>query len=380
MEKRLDKKILFLTSWYPSKENLLLGNFVEKHATIANEVAEVDVLFAVSSNKVDKLEISDKVIEGVRTVIVYYPKVKSKMPIWSSFLKKKAYLNALQTGFDKLHQKYDLVHLNISFPAGLFALKLKKNYQLDYLVTEQWTGFLPHKQTYLKLPFYIKRAFKKVFKNAKLVLPVSDHLGQHLKKLNLVDSYHPIHNVVNDTFFYPAKEKRDNNAPIRFLHVSTFDDAHKNISGMLTAFSQMEYDYVLHIITEGEEKEVWEMLGKFNIPKNRVAVDCKQTAKEVGKAMRQADCLVLFSNYETFSVVLAEAWTTGIPVIYSQCGGITEVNNPILGVQIQPKDTDALIKALSNYKTSDYSKELISDYSTRYSVESLKTEFRRFYK
>lgn len=380
MENRLDKKVLFLTSWYPSKENLLLGNFVEKHAVIANEVAQVDVLFAVSSDKVKELEISDKVIEGVRTVVVYYPKVKSNLPIWSSYLKKKTYLDALQAGFEKLNQKYDLVHLNISFPAGLFALRLKERYKLDYLVTEQWTGFLPHKQTYLKLPFYIKREFKKIYKNARLVLPVSDHLGQHLKKLKLVDTYHPIHNVVNQSYFYPSKENRVDEAPIRFLHVSTFDDAHKNISGMLTAFSQLDYDYKLHIISEGEEQEVWGMLEKFNIPKSRGIVDSKQTAKEVGEAMRKADCLVLFSNYETFSVVLAEAWTTGIPVVYSQCGGITEVNNPMLGVQIQPKDTDALIEALLSFKPTHYAKDLISAYSKRYSEESLKKEFREFYK
>src|SRR5690554_7447351 len=67
-----------------------------------------------------------------------------------------------------------------------------------------------------------------------------------------------MHNVVNDEYFYPSKKSVKHSQAIRFLHVSSFNDEHKNISGMLSAFGQLDRDFILHLITEGEESEVWE--------------------------------------------------------------------------------------------------------------------------
>ena len=378
MSKKLDKKVLFLASWYPSKRNLSLGNFVQKHAEIANEVAQVDVLYAVASDEIQKVEVTDEIINNVRTVIVYYPQAKSKTPIVSSLLKRQLYLNALKLGFEKLNQSYDLVHLNAVFPAGMFAQWLKKKYNTPYIATVHWTGFLPHHQVFKTLPFYIRNKYHSIFKDADLILPVSEHLGKALQELHLVDKYQVINNVVNSDLFYPNSQPKDSSV-VRFLHVSSFDDAHKNTSGMLSAFGQLDRDFLLHIITEGEESEVWEALKKHNVPKEKCIVESQQSAEKVGAAMRLATCFVLFSNYETFSVVLAESWTTGIPAIYTQCGGLTEIQNSVLGVQIPIKNELALIQELANFERSDYSSSLITEFAEIFSTNELKSVFYALY-
>src|SRR5690554_3026083 len=98
-------------------------------------------------------------------------------------------------------------------------------------------------------------------------------------------------------------------------------------------------------------------------------------AECIGEAMRLADSFVLFSNYETFSVVLAEAWTTGIPAIYSQCGGLTEINNVDLGVQIEVGDESALLEALSSFQKDAYPSEAIIQYAQRFTLISLRSIF-----
>lgn len=379
MGKKLDKKVLFLASWYPSKNNLSLGNFVQKHAEIANTVAHIDVLYAVASNEIQKVDITDEVINTVRTVVVYYPQSKSSLPVVSSFLKKQLYLNALKIGFEQLNQSYDLVHLNAVFPAGIFAQWLKKKYTIPYIATVHWTGFLPHHNVFKELPFYVRSKYRSIFKDANLILPVSDHLGKSLQVLQLVKEYKVINNVVDGDLFYPSLLTKESSSAVRFLHVSSFDDAHKNTSGMLSAFGKLEREFILHIITEGKEKEVWAAIEKFNIPKERCIVESQQTAKEVGQAMREADCFVLFSNYETFSVVLAESWTSGIPVIYTQCGGLTEDQNPVLGTQIQINDELALLKALVEFRNKDYSSKDIVAFAKRFSINELQCIFNSIY-
>src|SRR5690554_541931 len=121
MGKKSDKKVLFLASWYPSKEHKTLGNFVQKHAELANEVANVDVLYAVDSETVSEITIEEELVNKVRTIIVYYPPIKSNVPFISAVLKKETYLLALRKGFKYLDTPYDWVHLNAVFPAGLFA-------------------------------------------------------------------------------------------------------------------------------------------------------------------------------------------------------------------------------------------------------------------
>ena len=108
-------------------------------------------------------------------------------------------------------------------------------------------------------------------------------------------------------------------------------------------------------------------------------VNQKLNAKEIGEAMRNADCHVLFSNYETFSVVMAEAWSSGIPSIYSQCGGLTEISDSELGVQIQPKDCTDLAAQLEQFKRDDYSISTISEFGNQFSKESLTDIFHALY-
>ncbi len=379
MGRKSEKKVLFLASWYPSRENTTLGNFVQKHAELANEIANVDVLYAVDSETVEEITVVDELVNDIRTVIVYYPPIKSNVPFLSTVLKKETYLLALRTGFKYLDSNYDVVHLNAVFPAGMFARWIKKYYGTPFVATVHWTGFLPHHQMYESLPFYVKRVYQQIFSSASKVLVVSDHLGKSLQKLDLVKDYTVLNNVVKSKYFYPKVEERANNLPNRFLHISTFDNDHKNISGMLSAFSRLEKDFVLHLISEGEASDVWKAIEKHNIPKEKCIVESRLPVEKVGEAMRAADCLVLFSNYETFSVVLAEAWMSGLPAIYSQCGGLTEINNSELGVQIQVKDEDALFEALTNFSRADYRAKLLVDFALQFSEEFIKNELKAIY-
>lgn len=379
MKTAISKHILFLVSWYPSEEHPTLGNFIQKHAEIASSIASVDVLYALSSSRVQKIEVSKETINGALTCIVRYPKVKSKVPFLSSLLKKKQYLKALKYGYETLQTNYDLIHLNVAFPAGLFAQYLKKNKHIPYVITEHWTGYLKQKNVFSKLPGIIKNAHRKIFTGADQTMVVSSFLGESLKELKLVDSFKVMPNAVNQSFFFPREELKKAEETLRFIHISTFDDEHKNISGMLQAFSQLKRKYEIHLVTEGGETEVWEYIDRAKIPRSNCIVNERLNAKEIGKAMRNADCHVLFSNYETFSVVMAEAWSSGIPSIYSQCGGLTEISDSELGVQIQPKDCTDLAAQLEQFKRDDYSISTISEFGNQFSKESLTDIFHALY-
>lgn len=374
---RLNKKILFLSSWYPSKEHLTLGNFVQKHAENANKVAHVDVLYAVSSKNVTEVTIEEHTISSVRTVVVYYPKTKNKIPFFSPLKKKNTYLKALQLGYERLNTTYDLIHLNVTFPAGLFAVQLKQKYKIPYILTVHWTGFLKNNQGFLHLPIWVRNSYRRIFKEAKEVFPVSEYLGESLIQLGLIKNFTVLNNVIETEWFY-SNQSKSNSKP-HFVHVSTFDEEHKNSAGMLRCFAQLTFDHFLHIITEKDKAEVEGIVKSFHLPEDKYSIESRVTPERVGELMRQSDALVLFSNYETFSVVLAEAWSSGIPAIYSQCGGLTELSHSFLGIQVQPKDETALLEALKKFNVNDYPTKPIVEFAEQFNTNHLLPILLRIY-
>jgi glycosyltransferase involved in cell wall biosynthesis len=375
------KKVLFLTSWYPSKVNPTLGNFVEKHALCATQVAKVTVLYATSSKSATELTFEEFVTDGVRTLIVYFPKTRSKIPVISNLLKTRNYLLALRKGYEKLNESFDLVHLNVTFPAGIFALELKRKFNIPYVLLAHWTGYLSHKGDYKQLPIWVKSVHKKVFTGASQVLTVSEHLGQSLRELGLINNYEVLPNVVSNTFFYPTTNKVNSQEDVlRIIHISSCDNEHKNIVGMLSAIKQLDREYSLQIVTESSKNHVEELMTQVDFPKERVEISVLLQPNEIGDALRKSDVFVLFSNYETFSVVLAEAWMSGVPAIYSKCGGLTELNNLDLGVQVSIKDENHLRNTLETFDKSNYSKEKIAAYASRFESTQLAEQLGLIYR
>lgn len=337
-------KVLFLASWYPSEEHPTLGNFIQKHAEAIAINNNPFVLYVCSSERVKNSKVERKTINNVDTTIVYYPKVTTKIPLLKHYLKYKRYIQSCYKGYESINEKFDLVHVNIAYPAGLFALILKQRFNLKYVLTEQWTGYLSFKNDFKKLNRLIKWQHQKIFKQASEVVVVSESLGQSLIEKGLTNNFKVIPNVVNPDYFYPKDSEKESSVP-HFIHISTFDDQHKNISGMLRVFKKFEKEkkkFKLLLVAEGDKDHVVSFINKSGVDKKKVEINMNQTANQIGELIRRSNCLVLFSNYETFSVVLAEAWACNVPAVYAKCGGLTELNDKDLGFQITKKNEEEL--------------------------------------
>ena len=377
------KNILFLCSWYPNEQNPALGNFIKRHAEAVSLYADVTVLAAFSDEKLNYPEVKISESENLKEVLVYYPKSRLPIPLLKDLAAYKTYMSAMTKGIEKLKAfDFDLVHIHVAFPAGLFALELKRKYKLEYVISEHWTGYLSIKDEFNKLSKLKKWQYKKIFSESSKVTTVSQDLGEAIKNRNLTERFEVIPNVVDNSLFFPI-ETNKNEVPT-FIHVSTFDDKHKNISGMFQAFQKLAeegYNYKLRLVSEKGKEIVNELLTDFKIPKKNLEIYGRQTPEDVAQLIKTSNCFVLFSNYETFSVVLAESWACGIPCIYSKCGGLTEVDDKKLGVQIKTNDILALFQALKDFTIDKeiYSKKDISLVAQKFYKEAVGSAFCNFY-
>lgn len=340
--------IVFISSWYPNRNDPTHGLFNKVFAKAAAQHHKVSVLHVCSDDHLkNETEIVEEETEGIYTCTVYYKKVTGSSP-FAQLYKRHRFLNAWHTGYEKLTQvrgAAHLIQLNITLPAGLGVLSLAKKYAIPFVVNEGWSGYYPQDGNYRGLlqQYYTR----KILRRAKAILPVSEGLKKAMLAQGLKGNYRIVPNAVDEKQFRPIESTPHKGT--RFIHISSLVDREKNLSGILRAFAaalKQNPDLELHIVGDGPERKDREEQTKTPGISNRVHFKGILKGEELVKAINACDALVMFSHFETFGITVIEALSCGKPVIVARSGGVADLIGPELGLSVSPGDETALTKAL----------------------------------
>ena len=342
-------KVLFLASWFPNRLDPFLGNFVERHALAVSEYADVASLFVCSDSnlKGKKIDIEIKSEGGVFSVNVYYKKIRNSIPVISQMQKFLRNRKAHDIGYKKIQKHFsghpDIVHLNVAFPSGLFAMRLKKKFNLPYILTEHSTLY------HLYMSTKESHFTKKICNESKLICPVSNDLRKVMEKKGFGKKFEVVSNVVDTDLFQISKNKKREKKKI--LHISTLKDWQKNVSGMLRVIkklSETRNDFELHIISDGDLALATKLSEEYNLLGTAIFIYPEQPIEKIAEMMRESDFFLLFSNFENLPCVIIEALASGIPIVSSNVGGIPELVNEKNGMLVNPKDDSALFDKINS--------------------------------
>src|SRR6218665_1142204 len=294
--------ILFISGWYPNRVLPTLGNFVQKHAEAVALHSNVIALSVCSDASCKQpFEITESTINNVYTINVYYKKVQHRIPGIAQVQKMMRMFRGYKKGLEIVHKKFtkiDLVHHNILYPSGMIARYLKQRQNIRYIVTEHSTAYLSAKN--IRIGWSEKIRTQKIARSAAFVTPVSKDLQNAMQRLGFSGNYKVVYNVVDTNVFHPQQNKVSSDK-IKFLHISTLDDAHKNISGMLraaAALAQQRSDVEFHFIGDGDTAPHIQTAKALNIYNTVTFFGGTKTTAEVADLMRASDRFLLFSNYE----------------------------------------------------------------------------------
>ncbi len=329
-----------------------------------------------------KTSIEIQTINGIYTVYVYYPKKKSLPGIGkiAALINK---IKAYKIGYKHILKhsgQPDIIHSNITYPNSIFAWYMKKTQGIPYLITENWTIYLPSNRKHLS--FYIRYISKIIARNADFITPVSHDLKNAMQQLGFDTKYRVIPNVVNTDLFKPTT---NTNPKKQILHVSTLKDDHKNVSGILETIKELSAerdDFTLKIVGDGNLAPHIDYAKKLGIDENIISFEGEKTIEEIAGLMQQSDIFLLFSNYENLPCVIIEAISSGIPVVSSNVGGISEMLDNDTGILVPPKDKKALKKALHTVldNIKNYDKETMHQKAVnKYSEEVIGKSFLEIY-
>jgi len=388
-------KILFLSAWYPNREDPMFGLFVKRHAMAAALYEKVAVLYICHSNKMSnksyEIEINHTTNGQLLEVIIYYKSHSNKFtkklkPIINNF----RYIKAFIKGWKLIKINFgepNLIHVNILTRTAIIALYFKIIHNIPYIITEHWSRYLPSVNTYKGI---IRQFFTKLtVKQAKALLVVSDNLRKAMANHNIINkNTFIINNVVDTNIFVPKPAEKENGISYRLIQISCFEDKSKNISGMLRALKRLtniRQDFVLHLIGEGQDKlYIKNLAEKLDLKDKYIKFDGLMiNPQTVAEAIGKSHILILFSNYENIPVVINEAFSCGKPVVATKVGGINEIVTPNCGILVEPNDEqdfalaiDKMLNNLDKYDPQNIRQKIIN----KYSMESVGYELYTLYK
>lgn len=368
---------LFLSAWYPNRDDAMSGLFVRKHADALSEYCKVSVLYLHTDVSVRRIEVIFQRFNKVNEILIYYPSFTGRLkiickPLYFCY----AYFVGLKLLF-RQHGRPDIIHVNILTRNALPALYLKFFNHIPYVITEHWTRYLDSRNSY-------KGLFRKILtriavRNAASVMPVSIDLQSAMQRHGLKNNnYRVINNVVEDFFFEKQVITPSTNQLKHIVHISCFDDEQKNISGILRVLAtlmKLRNDFYITLAGTGKDfPALYKLTVTLQLPVDRIHFTGEQNPEQIAQLIKSADFFLLFSNHENAPVVISESLACGKPVVSTDVGGIPDMINSSNGILVKSGDEVALLSALTTMLDTyqQYDKGLISSSAfERYSYSSV---------
>lgn len=378
--------ILFIASFYPNRVRRTVGIFMKNHAEAISKNFKVTVF---------NLERDNALKTGGEIALTYNGQISEYILYYNpdyfkdkQFGKIRFYYN-LFSNVNKMYNqivndcgKIDKVHLNVTHPLGIIALYLRLFKNISYVITEHSTLFVLNH--YKKSKSIQKLYIKLVFKYADKLSVVTRYLGESIVKLKLYNKqFDVIPNVVPTNLFNIENRLKKSQKPV-FIHVSTLRPS-KGVDTIIDACYELKSQNIdFSFVIVGGVPSYFERVQKKIIDLN--LQDCVQMTgelmpSEIAEEMKKADFFVLNSEYETFCVVMVEAFACGLPIIAPNNTAIPENFSLQRGILIDIQDKEqwvlALKKMLNEYQNYNKS-DLFLFVDENFSLNSVAEKFKLF--
>lgn len=266
----------------------------------------------------------------------------------------------------QLEGRPDMIHIHSYHYGGLVGIKLKKEMNLPYVITEHMGRFTLQSELacrLLQVAKWEEKLISESYKQANAVIAVSDQLISGIHKFAPHTAVQIISNIVDVDFFSPPIEKKRNDV---FTFVCTNGYCpEKGYDILLQAIDLLIEDHQnFRIIIAGDlfdSSSYQELLPGSKYAGQVITYVGLLNRQGIRNLLWQADAFLLPSRVEAEPVSLLEAMSTGLPVVctdviskqivYDESGIMTPNEHP-------KKLAEGMKEMMQKYKT--YNTQVIS--------------------
>jgi glycosyltransferase involved in cell wall biosynthesis len=348
-------KVLHITNWYPNEQNPKEAIWIQRHINSLESYAdlqfilhlEVKLSTKLSFIRINRNNLSQRILS---------------VPIQSWFILELLSTLLLCLYLIKVapRKRYDIINFHIAYPILTYWHLVRKFVNLPIVITEHWSAY--HFNFNIKDSKKLSR-IKRIFQQSISVIAVSEALSRDVQSFS--EGSFPAYivpNVVSDEFICCSLPKEGLKSHSFFM-VSNWKWPKRPdvaIDAFCKFVKELGDGYKLRIGGAGcllpEMKKQVARLGITDQVEFLGILDSAEIAEEMRKALAFIHC----SEYETFSVVCAEALSTGCPVIASSAGGMKELVNTRNGVLVKCNDENSWLLALKQLLVLNLSREKIA--------------------
>jgi len=376
--------ILILPSWFPQKEDPLLGIFFQEQArALIRQGLEVRALYPEVrplKNLSPPLFLANRFqtswdFSSVPTLRLHgwnlFPKmIKAQMHAWVYYAKKlfRDYINYFG--------KPDLIHAHSFLWGGLAASSIHKKWGVPFIVTEHRNHFidriaLSNEITSCWTYPYIAKAVAL----SHGIIGVTPKLTEVLREYG-EGQYHTIANSVDTDFFKPGEK-----TGYQFITVQHLEER-KNIPMLFRAFKRilaLKPEASLVVLGEGPERKNLENLAQELGISHKIAMPGTVSRETVRDQLQKSRAFLFSSNSESFGVALIEAFAAGLPVLSTRCGGPEAFMNDDVGILVPKQDEEAFFQGFKSLISRDFDEKAICNYAKNFHEERVALKYKALY-
>ena len=191
-----------------------------------------------------------------------------------------------------------------------------------------------------------------------------------------------IHNGVSD-IEPKSNYQLESNDPLRLIMIGRFEKQ-KDDENLINALALLkEFNWNMKFLGKGPlENNIKNKVKELSLTKR---ISFLGWQENVGDFLNNSDLFLLISNWEGFPVSIVEAMRSGLPIIASDVGGVSEsVNHGINGYLVPKNDPKSLVKflkiILKNKKLlSEFGKSSRKIYLEKFNSEIMFNKIEKIY-
>ncbi|ADR22202.1 glycoside hydrolase [Marivirga tractuosa] len=305
-------KILHITNWYPNQFNKYEAKWIKEH---------IDALSVKTENRVIHFELfKHERFRVIKNKTKYLSQYLIQIPFEKWFIYEVIHFSFLVyiLLIKRKSKEFDVINFHIAYPMLTYWHWIKRFIKKPIVITEHWSAYHYNFGVNKNLP-----RIKKIFSQKLPVITVSKALANDIKQF--ANSDFPsflIPNVVDENIFYPGNNTKEN----FYFMVSQWKSPKTPLLAM-KAFINSSYvnDHQLII---GGYGSLWNEMKQYvssNNLESKIKFVEKLNSSQIANYMRKCKAFLHPTDYETFSVVCAEAIACGAFVVAPNSGGIPEV-------------------------------------------------------
>lgn len=362
-------QVLIISFWNPTAKHPQQGIFIQEQASAVCNLRENVIFLQVNVLPYDNLFIK-KTIEDSS----FYRNRRITINLFSR-LWKFWYVNpwALEWIIYRIIKRrgYEInpsiIHSNVIFPCGVVGYLLARRLGAKQLISEHWSKA----EKLLKHPLY-KRVALKAYNKCFAVICVSEFLSKKISKITGHKKLIIIPNIIDTAIFTYITKNLPEDGPLYMLCVASWRLPKRLdlIFGALCSYaSETTRRIELTVAGNGIQAEKY---SKLETPGNLHINWIGYLERPVIAGLLQKSHIFLHaSDIETFSIVTAEALSTGTPVLASDTGALPELINRQNGI-LTENTPDAWLKGIREIVGKKFDYEAIAfQNQNKYSADSI---------